>query len=260
MKTVYYYQTFEGLDKLMTHPEDVDIIIVSSIHFGKDGNGTPNIYLNDNLPSDDKFTTLWKETEELSKKNVTITCMMGGAGLAYRVLFDNFDTYYPLLVQMIQTYSWISGIDLDIEEEVDLDNVKMLIDKLNQDFGSDFIISMAPVSSSLENDGVGMGNFSYKTLYNTEQGKRINWFNCQAYNSFSSDTLSKIVANGYPADKIIMGMESAQFTGDEYLPEIRKMKETHPDINGVYDWEYFDAPPECQKDPSEWCKLIKNLN
>ena len=232
MKTVYYYQTFDGLNKLMSHPEDIDIIIISSIHFGKNKNGEPNIYLNDNLPGDAIFNNLWKETEELSKKNVTITCMMGGAGFAYRELFSDFNTYYPKLIHMIKTYPWISGIDLDIEEEVDLNNVKMLIDKLDQDLGSDFIISMAPVSSSLENDGVGMGNFSYKTLYNTDQGKRINWFNCQAYYSFTADTLSKIVNNGYPANKIIMGMESSQFTGDEFLPEIKKIIETHPDING----------------------------
>ena len=35
MKVIYYYQTFVGLDKLLTHREDVDVIIVSSIHFGK---------------------------------------------------------------------------------------------------------------------------------------------------------------------------------------------------------------------------------
>ena len=33
MKTVYYYQTFIGLDKLLTHVEDIDTIIISSIHF-----------------------------------------------------------------------------------------------------------------------------------------------------------------------------------------------------------------------------------
>ena len=32
MKTIYYYQTFVGLDKLFTHVQDVDVIIISSIH------------------------------------------------------------------------------------------------------------------------------------------------------------------------------------------------------------------------------------
>ena len=174
METVYYYQTFDGLDKLLSHPKDINMIIISSIHFGKDKQGIQNIYLNDNLPDDKIFDILWKETKELSDKNVKIKCMMGGAGYAYRQLFSSFDTYYPMLVNMIQKHPWISGIDLDIEEEVDLNNVKMLIDRLDQDFGNDFTISMAPISSSLENDGVGMGNFSYKELYNSDQGKRIN--------------------------------------------------------------------------------------
>ena len=36
MKTIYYYQTFVGLHDLMDHAQDIDVIIVSSIHFGKD--------------------------------------------------------------------------------------------------------------------------------------------------------------------------------------------------------------------------------
>ena len=36
MKVIYYYQTFVGLDQLLTHGEDVDVIIVSSIHCDKD--------------------------------------------------------------------------------------------------------------------------------------------------------------------------------------------------------------------------------
>ena len=50
MKTIYYYQSFVGLEKLLTHIEDIDVIIVSSIHFGKG-----KIYLNDNEPNDKIF-------------------------------------------------------------------------------------------------------------------------------------------------------------------------------------------------------------
>ena len=46
MKTIYYYQTFVGLDKMLTHIQDIDVIIVSSIHFGKDKDGKKGIYLN----------------------------------------------------------------------------------------------------------------------------------------------------------------------------------------------------------------------
>ena len=65
MKKTYYYQTFIGLDKLLSHVEDVDSIIISSIHFDKNKQGKQNIYLNDNLPSDPKFDTMWMETKEI---------------------------------------------------------------------------------------------------------------------------------------------------------------------------------------------------
>ena len=37
MKTIYY-QSFAGLGKLLTHIQDIDVIIISSIHFGKSNN------------------------------------------------------------------------------------------------------------------------------------------------------------------------------------------------------------------------------
>ena len=43
---------------------------------------------------------------------------------------------------------FISGIDLDIEEFVDINNVKRLINQLKQDFPH-FKLSMAPVSGSM---------------------------------------------------------------------------------------------------------------
>ena len=167
MKTIYYYQTFVGLHKLMNHLQDIDVIIISSIHFGKDKSGKKGIYLNDNIPYDPLFNELWLETEKISAQGCTIMMMMGGAGLAYGELFSDFNTYYPLLKQLIVEKSWIKGIDLDIEESVTLDNVKMLMNRLIKDFGNDFIITMAPVSESLISDGPGgFGGFSYKDLYN----------------------------------------------------------------------------------------------
>ena len=40
MRVCYYYQTFVGLDKIMSHSKDITNIIISSIHFDKDNNGT----------------------------------------------------------------------------------------------------------------------------------------------------------------------------------------------------------------------------
>ena len=255
MKVCYYYQTFVGLEKMMVHPEDVTHIIVSSIHFGKDKTGIQNIYLNDNLPDDKIFDKLWKETEEISNQGVTITCMVGGAGGAYQELFSDFEVYFPLLVKMIRSKPWIRGIDLDIEEMVNISDVKMLINQITDEFGDDFIITMAPVAFSLETDDKGMGGFSYKDLYNSEEGQLIQWFNCQCYDSYTLETFQKMIANGYPANKIIMGMESGQTS---FIDEIKKIKNLYPDVGGVYDWEYLNAPPD-KNDPSEWARIMSKI-
>ena len=259
MKVIYYYQTFVGLDKLLTHREDVDVIIVSSIHFGKNKENQLGIYLNDNKPDDKLFDELWLQTEKLSNEGCTIMLMMGGAGGAYQELFSDFETYYGLLVDMIKKRTWIKGIDLDIEEEVQISNIQMLIHRIVKDFGEDFIITMAPISPSLMEDGGSMAGFSYKELYKSSVGKYIHWFNAQCYYSFSKYTYDSIIRNGYPAKKIVMGMESGQFddkTFEGALKNVKEIKKEYPDMGGVFDWEYLDAPPNA-KDPSEWAKLMK---
>ena len=264
MKTIYYYQSFVGLNKLMNHLQDIDVIIVSSLHFGKDKNNQKNIFLNDNLPYDPIFNEMWLETEKLSVQGTTIMLMMGGAGFAYKELFSDFDTYYPLLKRLITKKSWIRGIDLDVEENTSIENIKMLINQLVKDFvinDNDFIITMAPVSSTMITDGSSFAGFNYKELYNSEEGKYIHWFNTQCYNSFSYDTYESIIKNGYPSEKIVMGMESGQFNESSFngaLEEIKKIKNKYPDFSGVFDWEYLNAPPD-KTDPSQWSKRMKQI-
>ena len=185
--------------------------------------------------------------------------MVGGAGLAYQELFSDFDTYYPQLKQLIIEKSWIQGIDLDIEESTTIDNIKMLINQLIKDFGNNFIITMAPVSPSLMHDGSSMAGFSYKELFLSKEGKYIHWFNTQCYYSFSFKTFELIINNGYPPEKIVMGMESGQFDEKSFqnaLNEIKKIKDKYPTFSGVFDWEYLNAPPD-KEDPSQWAKLMK---
>jgi len=262
MKTIYYYQTFVGLDKCFSHLEDIDVFIISSLHFGKDKEGKKSIYLNDNKPYDTIFRELWLQTEKASTQGTTIMLMMGGAGLAYNELFSDFKTYYPQLVELITTKSWIKGIDLDIEESVSLDNIKMLMNCLVRDFGKEFIITMAPVSSTLSYDGSSMAGFNYKELYDSPEGKLIHWFNTQCYGSYSFQTYDSIVKNGYPPEKVVMGMESGQFddkTFENAILEVIKIKQKYPTFAGVFDWEYLNAPPK-PDDPSQWAKLMKKLD
>ncbi len=244
---------------MLSHIQDIDVIIVSSIHFGKEKDGEKKIYLNDNSPDNNIFDDLWMETKKASVQGCKIMVMMGGAGLAYNELFTDFNIYYPQLVQMLKDRPWIQGIDLDIEEHASLENIQMLINKLVEDFGEEFTITMAPISPSLMSDGGSMSGINYKQLYQSDEGKYIHWFNTQCYDSFTKDTYDSIIQNGYPPEKIVMGMESGQFNENTFknaLETIVQIKKKYPQVGGFYDWEYLNAPPD-KKDPSQWAKLIK---
>ena len=260
-KICYYYQTFIGLQPLLDNPELVDIIMVSSIHFGMNKGGFPYIYLNDNPPDDECFNALWEETKILSEKGVKIMLMMGGAGGAYGELFSNYSLYYPMLIETIEKYDWITGIDLDIEENVDLSKVKSLMNNIKKDFGDDFTITMAPVQGALMEDGPGLGGFSYKELYNSPEGKYISHFNVQCYNSYTLEAIETIIKNGYPPDKIIMGMLGGSYSPSDWgtvLKEVKNVKSAYTDIGGVFCWEYCNSPPDI-KDPSKWAKAMTEI-
>jgi hypothetical protein len=261
-RIIYYYQTFCGLnDILKDDPINVSHIHISSIHFGKNKNGSNYIHLNDNNPEDKIFDNLWIDITKAYNKGIKIVLMVGGAGGAFTDLFLNFDIYYNLLKNTIKNHKEIGGIDLDIEETCDIDNVKMLIKKIDADFGKDFIISMAPVSNSLKTDCVGMGGFSYKELYNSNEGKRINYFNGQFYGDFGYESYKEVIINGYPQEKIIMGMLSGLYDPISFknsLLEVKKIKNEYKNFGGVFVWEYIDCPPN-KKDHGIWANEMNKI-
>jgi hypothetical protein len=259
-RIIYYYQTFCGLSTILIKNTPVTHIHLSSIHFGTTKNKTPYIHLNDNLPDDKIFDSVWYDLKIASQLGIKIVLMIGGTGGAYQALFSDFNTYYPMLKKVINEHPIITGIDLDIEEQVDINNVKMLISKLHMDFGNNFIISMTPIQGALAYDSPGLGGFIYKDLYNSPEGKLITYFNSQFYGNFSYNSYQQVINNGYPQEKIVIGMLSSQFTSNSFinaLEEIVKIKNKYPNFAGVYDWEFWNAQP-CSIDPSQWSKLIKD--
>ena len=260
-RVIYYYQTFTGLDKLLTHPEDIDVIIVSSIHFGINLDKKSYIHLNDFPPNNTQFKNLWEQLENFSTNSTDILLMIGGAGGAFIDLFNSYTVYYKLLKDLLKSKPFIKGIELDIEERVEINNVKMLINDLTRDFGKDFILTMAPVSFSMMEDYPGMGNFVYKDLYNSPEGKYINWFNVQSYGMFSEKTYKAIIDNGYPSEKIVMGMLWSDFdenTFNNALETIKNIKIRYPNMAGIDIWEYCKSPPN-NVDPSQWAKEVKEV-
>ena len=131
MKVIYYYQTFVGLEKVLENIEDVDVIIVSSIHFGQKDK-QPYIHLNDNDPKDPMFENLWMETKKASVQGCKIMLMMGGAGkpehftkvqkrnpeLRYNKfnLGELKEKYGCTIVGPLADHDRIAGIDIDVKD------------------------------------------------------------------------------------------------------------------------------------------------
>ena len=257
-RIIYYYQTFSGLKSILKENTPVTHIHLSAIHFGNNPDGSPYIHLNNYPPNDKKFDSVWKDLNEAHSLGVKIVLMIGGSGSAYADLFSKFEVYYPLLVDTIKSNKIICGVDLDVEETASLDNIKMLIDRLDKDFGKDFIISMAPVQSSLQQNYPGMGGFVYKNLYNSTQGHRINYFNGQFYDDYSSNAYIQAVNNGYPANKVVMGMIYSQNLNN-CLEVVSTLSKKYSNFGGVFVWEYFMAPPGAPSNPGLWAEKMSNI-
>ena len=177
--------------------------------------------------------------------------MIGGAGGAYTALFSNFEVYYNLLYELLNEKRYIKGVDLDIEESIKLDDIKMLIRRLKKDFGDDFIITLAPVASSVMYDMPSMGGFIYKDLNSSPEGGLISWYNVQCYEECSFEIYNSIINNGYTPSKIVIGMLGDSFDSLSFIPvmeEINKIKTKYPNMAGCILWEYGDT----HINPIEW--------
>jgi hypothetical protein len=268
----YYIQTFDidpttrlpvtsSLSALLTDTtlttDDTLILYISSLHFGTDpSTAKPYLHLNDN--DTDELVAFWQDVQRRCEKavcRVEVRVMLGGAGGAYTTLFTDFETYYNLLHSFLQTHSFISGIDLDIEEQLHTDpkqalaRVQKLITRLHHDtkatVAHPFAITMAPVASSLTGDCVGMGGFVYKDFAQSSCGQMISQYNVQAYGSYDYDTFHSIVQNGFAPEQLVFGM-----LGDDFeqatpfasaMTELQRITKTYPRHGGAILWEYGDT-------------------
>jgi len=240
-RIIYYYQTFNGLKSILTKDTKVTHIHLASIHFGTDENNNPYVHLNNNNPNDKIFDSVWEDIKKSKQLGIKIILMIGGAGGAFQDLFSNFDTYYSLLKELLlEKKDLIDGVDLDIEEQVSLENVERLILQIKKDFGTSFMITLAPVQSSIEHDDQGMGGFVYKDLYN-KLGNLIEYFNVQCYYDYSLNSYKQMIKNGYPEEKIVMGSISSQ-NFNSNLEVLKEIVQNYNNFGGVFNWEYYDSP------------------
>lgn len=268
-RIVIYYQTLIDLNPLISlikekQQQILTHITLASIHFGINQNNEPYIHLNDDLPSSGKFTKVFSQLNEIKKiegKPIKINLLIGGAGTAFNRLFSDYNCYYNLLKKSVQTsLNFVDGFNLDIEEDVDINDIIKLVNNLKSDF-PEKQITFAPLASSISTDGPGMGGFSYKTL-NDKIGDKVDFYNVQCYGEYSESLFNKMVENGYPCEKIVMGMLSGQ-DFNNIIQELEKIV-INPDkkksnIGGVAVWEYFNAPPSSPQHPYVWCEIMSHI-
>ena len=248
-RVIFYYQTFTGLDSILKSNPDITHIHLSSVHFGKEDDGQPYIHLNNDYPENSTFDKVWKDLQIAVNLGIKVILMIGGAGGGYESLFNNYYQLYPQLVQLLRDKKCISGIDLDIEEPVDIDNIRMLINDFKTDFPN-HSLSMAPIQSSLEQDYPGMGGFIYKDLYKTH-GNYIDYFNTQFYSDFSTEAFNNIVKNGYKPELIVMG----SINGSGSIDVVQNLVKQYPNFGGVFSWEYFSTLPT----PDVWANAMNTI-
>ena len=247
---ILYYQTFISLKPLFDNNILPTHIHVSSIHFGKNENNIPYIHLNDEDPNSSIFTSMWKEIEIAHNLGVKIKLMIGGAGLAFQEMFSNFDLYYKMLKNVLKSHSYISGVDLDIEENVNLNDVIKLVNSLKKDFGNEFLISFAPVAFALQKNRTGMGGFLYNDLMSAV-GDKIENLNTQFYYDFSVESYNEVIQNGYKPSQVILGITQNNTNEFEIVNDLCKK---YKDFNGIFFWELV-----LLNNPIDWIKKMKDI-
>jgi hypothetical protein len=190
------------------------------------------------------------------------------------------------LKAMLSTYK-LSGIDLDIEEELLLTTATRLISRLRADFGPDFLITLAPVATALIPDPKipahlrpprpmlasgpspnplhptlpHLSGFSYPELECSIYGREIAWYNTQFYcgwgDAGSTMWYDAIVAAGWSPSKVVMGVVTNPGNGAGHIPikklgeNLARLREKYRNVGGgfggVMGWEYFNSG-DCEED------------
>lgn len=279
-RLIQYVQTFHpennknghlSLLPLIQQNTGVTHVILAAMHInGPNG----NITLNDDSPNSTIYDRTWSEAATLQNNGVEVMVMVGGAaqGSFAGSLCDNQtgavqDDYYLGLESMLK-YHKVDGLDIDIEEPVPLACPVNLVNRIRADFGSDFIITMAPVASDLtQSGGSALADFSYTKFDQSSAGKNLDWYNGQYYSGFVVGSIEgsyeDAIKNSYSPSRIVMGVldsknDGSGFVGLSHLEEtIANLKSQYSNFGGADGWEYFDAGSSDRlSKPWMWTKQI----
>lgn len=281
-RLIQYVQTFHpqnddnghlSLLPFLNRQTRVSHVILAALHInGING----EITLNDDNPNSTVYQKTWNEAATLQKSGIKVMVMMGGAAqgsYAGRLCSKSDgsvqDAYYLPLVSTLK-YHKVDGLDLDIEETVPLACPQNLVRRIRQDFGNDFIITMAPVASDLTTKGgSALGGFSYSAFDSSSAGPLVNWYNAQYYSGFVRGSLESsyqsAINNGYPPNRVVMGVLDSANDGSGFVGlssvkgTIANLRADYANFGGVDGWEYYDAgSSDGLSQPWQWTKQIGN--
>ena len=272
-RVVCYHQThytpdgeYVSILPLLTEAEDlvgITHLIIAAIHLN---NPPGNITLNDDPPDVPKNESLWEEIKVLQDVGIKVLGMLGGAAQgSFQRLDDalNFEAYYIPLRDMIHQHA-LDGLDLDVEEEMSLDGIIRLIDRLKADFGASFLITMAPVARALQG-GPHLSGFDYEVL-EMMRGPSIECYHTQFYNNWGNllglIDYTEILARGWLPEKVVVGVLTHPSNGhgwvetEELKRSLTTLKAVYPRFGGVMGWEYFNAMPGGAEQPWRWAEAM----
>ncbi len=263
-RVVVYYQTqylngtYVSPKALTDNNTGVTNVLVGAIHLDPDV-----VHLNDDPPESPKFTQMWADLHAMQAQGVKVSAFVGGAAQgSFQRLDTDFDTYYPRLKNLVTTYG-LDGLDLDVEENMSQAGINRLIDQLTTDFGTDFIITLAPVAPALSGGG-NLSGFDYETL-ERDRGAKIDWYNAQFYCGWGSmaktTDYDKIIKRGvFGPNKVVTGVVTNSANCGGYVP-LSTLKDTlgqlvakYPNFGGVDGWEYFNSDPGGTAAPWQWAR------
>ncbi|KAG6006883.1 hypothetical protein E4U21_006602 [Claviceps maximensis] len=243
-------------------------LIICSLHVNHGG----EIHLNDYPPSHPLFYTLWNETKVMKNAGVKVMGMVGGAaaGSFSSGTLDGddatFTKYYGQLRNVILRFQ-LQGLDVDVEQYMSQQGIERLVNQLHKDFGSEFIISLAPVASALR-DGGNLSGFNYKHL-DARSGSKISFYNGQFYSGFgsmaSTRDYTKVVSSGFAATRVVAGQLTSPDNGAGYIPysklnaTVMALRNKYRQIGGVMGWEYFNSKPGGTAEPWKWAQIMTQI-
>lgn len=248
-------------------------LIVCSFHV----NAGSVIHLNDYAPDVPHFYTLWNETVVMQQAGVKVMGMIGGAAagsFSTQTLDgdeETFEYYYGQVYNLINQYN-LQGMDLDVEQSMSQSGIDRLVSRLYQDFGEDFVITLAPVASAMR-DGANLSGFDYDTLaadaVTTSGASMIDFYNAQFYSGFatmaSPADFESIVSHGWDPSLIVAGQLTNPSNGGGYTTAVAlnqtviTLVEQYGTIGGIMGWEYFNSEPGEEAAPWEWAQEMTEI-